>query len=705
MTVLELQGRVNYLYNNLCCLIRSCLGIKSTGDANKFLNQQGQFVAGGGGGGNTIYSGDGTISTTRTATVDQSLVFVYNNNYLSIGQGILNVYGATFDGMGFVAPENSFIGVFDIGGQEYILIGNYNYGLINMYPRNIVISNANQDNELFVNDQGVGIDGVLLALGNGYANGKVLTFDNSSGEAKAVWADPSLLIGGAVNNGVANKILYVDGDGNLTQNNSGDFVELTIQDKNLLHHNQVSRTTDWNNIQDGYSYATQWFGQRNYTTVPSITFTGSGQNDLTIVSDPNSYVGSSSTVYSITVNSGPFERVILSTPISGNMNVGDTLNGDHGNTGTVHAIIDATIIVVNGSNGFNYNAFFIDTNTGATFVPVYNAGYVYDLYDWTDGTTSQQVEIHSDANYQFTISNGIVLNVANTYVIHQPGDNWQFSFDVSYTRQLVLDGVNKIQLLGPIDDTSPSSLIFLESANPDPNQRQIQTISANLYLNDANGYAHCLLDNVNKFFDKRGPFAIKKTNGDYSFFRVDPDNRALWAGDYDSVNNYTIFYIDDNSQQFYFQMNGLFQIWNPDNTMSLFTVDNSTRYIKIGDSQTNSGAVTVSLTDNSVKFDGNLVYSNYNVSGGGVIPDGQQYILIDSSGGGSSYVLPTPIGTGHTITIKDATGNAGSNPIDLDGNGLLIDNVATYTIQRDYGFITITYSGNFNKWLIVSEKN
>lgn len=46
MNTYDIENKIKSLeraYNNLCCLIRKCLGIKSTGDSDKFLNQKGEW--------------------------------------------------------------------------------------------------------------------------------------------------------------------------------------------------------------------------------------------------------------------------------------------------------------------------------------------------------------------------------------------------------------------------------------------------------------------------------------------------------------------------------------------------------------------------------------------------------------------------------------------------------------------------------------
>lgn len=76
----EIRARFNKIYRKLNCT-QSCIGISPSGicDPTLFLNQCGEFVAGGAGGSN-IYNTDGTLTSDRTltqstATGDYDLTF------------------------------------------------------------------------------------------------------------------------------------------------------------------------------------------------------------------------------------------------------------------------------------------------------------------------------------------------------------------------------------------------------------------------------------------------------------------------------------------------------------------------------------------------------------------------------------------------------------------------------------------------------
>jgi hypothetical protein len=84
MGLFELEGRVKRLesrWNKLCCFLRACLGISSTtGDPNLVLNQQGDWVAGGGGGSYYLYN-----ENYDSGTFESSIVSGLNS--VSIGGG------------------------------------------------------------------------------------------------------------------------------------------------------------------------------------------------------------------------------------------------------------------------------------------------------------------------------------------------------------------------------------------------------------------------------------------------------------------------------------------------------------------------------------------------------------------------------------------------------------------------------------------
>src|SRR5690606_41649235 len=61
-------------------------------------------------------------------------------------------------------------------------------------------------------------------------------------------------------------------------------------------------------------------------------------------------------------------------------------------------------------------------------------------------------------------------------------------------------------------------------------------------------------------------------------------------------------------------------------------------------------------------------------------------VLVDTSSTAVTVTLPTAVGqSGRIYTIKDATGDAETNNITIDGDGSeTIDGAAGYTIEEDY---------------------
>lgn len=65
-----------------------------------------------------------------------------------------------------------------------------------------------------------------------------------------------------------------------------------------------------------------------------------------------------------------------------------------------------------------------------------------------------------------------------------------------------------------------------------------------------------------------------------------------------------------------------------------------------------------------------------------------------------TIILPLNPVSGQTLSIKDNTGLAGSNPITIQGNGKMIDSQADYTIQFNWGFVGLIYNGT--QWNVIN---
>lgn len=78
-------------------------------------------------------------------------------------------------------------------------------------------------------------------------------------------------------------------------------------------------------------------------------------------------------------------------------------------------------------------------------------------------------------------------------------------------------------------------------------------------------------------------------------------------------------------------------------------------------------------------------------------------VLVDTSSTAVTVTLPTAVGqSGRIYTIKDATGNAETNNITIDGDGSeTIDGAATHTLDQDWAAVTVQSDGA--NWLVVDD--
>jgi hypothetical protein len=117
----------NIVYGNLpgyptfCERVDECLGISPSGDANKFLNEKGEWENPSESASVNIYNSNGTISGNRTVTVASALLefttayghnLIFTNNFLGLGY---NFAGAYHNDAGVVYIN----GIIDYGGIEY----------------------------------------------------------------------------------------------------------------------------------------------------------------------------------------------------------------------------------------------------------------------------------------------------------------------------------------------------------------------------------------------------------------------------------------------------------------------------------------------------------------------------------------------------------------------------------------------------------
>jgi hypothetical protein len=83
-----------------------------------------------------------------------------------------------------------------------------------------------------------------------------------------------------------------------------------------------------------------------------------------------------------------------------------------------------------------------------------------------------------------------------------------------------------------------------------------------------------------------------------------------------------------------------------------------------------------------------------------LINSNDTYLLCSTVSNSYTLYLPSSPINGTEIIIKDA-GNAGTNNVTVNGNGVNIDGSSTYVISSNYGMITLMYSNS--QWFIVSK--
>jgi hypothetical protein len=81
--------------------------------------------------------------------------------------------------------------------------------------------------------------------------------------------------------------------------------------------------------------------------------------------------------------------------------------------------------------------------------------------------------------------------------------------------------------------------------------------------------------------------------------------------------------------------------------------------------------------------------------------NGELFVEVDTVaiGGVSSIVLPAVPSSNSIVNVKDITGSASVNIITIDGNGNLIDGLATLPINSNYGSYRLLWNGS--QWRIV----
>lgn len=95
------------------------------------------------------------------------------------------------------------------------------------------------------------------------------------------------------------------------------------------------------------------------------------------------------------------------------------------------------------------------------------------------------------------------------------------------------------------------------------------------------------------------------------------------------------------------------------------------------------------------------VTSNFNITSSNL----SDIYAVNTTSGSISINLPESPVDGQVIRILDATGNAQTNPITVQGNSHNINGVGTYFLTNAYQSVVFVYSASFSSWLILAQSN
>lgn len=105
------------------------------------------------------------------------------------------------------------------------------------------------------------------------------------------------------------------------------------------------------------------------------------------------------------------------------------------------------------------------------------------------------------------------------------------------------------------------------------------------------------------------------------------------------------------------------------------------------------GVTTASAVENKFVFNKGWRRNITNVAGTTTVQDGYDYLAITTLSAPFTITLPATPVLGDTYTVKDTTGNAGTNNVTVDGNGNNIDGIGTFLLSQPYAAATFTFAG------------
>jgi uncharacterized delta-60 repeat protein len=107
-------------------------------------------------------------------------------------------------------------------------------------------------------------------------------------------------------------------------------------------------------------------------------------------------------------------------------------------------------------------------------------------------------------------------------------------------------------------------------------------------------------------------------------------------------------------------------------------------------------------TTGSTSGEYNNRYSKQVVTGSTTLTTGTTYLILVNHTGSITLDLPSAPFDGQAFKIKDASGNASTHNITIDGGSIYIQDALTSLINSNYGALEIVYDLSLDKWYAIS---
>lgn len=387
-------------------------------------------------------------------------------------------------------------------------------------------------------------------------------------------------------------------------------------------------------IFDNTDSLTKFYGKSQ--TLSSVTFTGSGVNDLS-PSITGSYNEGGSTTFTITLST--VSQTFNLTSVVGTFSIGDTVTGNiSGASGVISAIGGGNVTIQftgAGTPQFNTGEPVTDTTSGATGV---NANFVSlnNTYDWIDTNGHFGTDVPVVNGTPQLLASGVSITYASDYG-HTLNDQWAFTVMPAQQVWAQYDGVADITQLG-----SNGTVEIINGAT--------QTIDLSGTYNSV-------------------PFA--------SLLNIQYQFGSIFIGDWNGAGNGTVAEIDDLNSTVIINCNGL----------EYFFLDGPNHAVDFG--------VFSDIT--TLNFNGSIVESgNASTTYGGTLNyaagfAGKAWVYFSGGTGASGVLLPTTTvaAIGAVFTVDDGDGSCSVvNTITIDagsGNTILGTTAAQTYIMNQAG--------------------